>query len=113
MQNSDKLKFLKDKLILVENLTDKISDYLDKDFITEANYTKNLDSLYSSRKKELYELKKLMTTFNTLIDDSLSIRVEVLIEKDKNNLDKLNKKIEFIRLNLRKLNNKKSLLLYR
>jgi len=113
MQNSNNIKYLQNKLTMVEDLTDKITNYINKSSANEKYYIKNLDSLYMSRKKELTELKRLITSFNNLIDDSFSKRVENLIAKDKENLNKLNKKIELIRENLRKLNNKKSLLLYR
>lgn len=113
MQSSKVMEDFKNQLSLVESLTDDISEFLNKDWQKDTDNIEKLNRLYRIRKKEVINLKSLIEKINSKLNESLKKRVADLVEKDKDNIDKINRKFDEVKSNLRNLNNKKSLLLYR
>lgn len=112
MQESENIK---KKLKFVEELTDKISRLLEKD---EGKEDKEINELYKQRRKAVEELREMIISGEAkkFIEDPDNLwneRIASIMEKDKINMDKLEKRTKGIGEKLKNIYKQKNLLIYK
>jgi len=101
----------------IERNTDKIAEILAFHGRLNSEQIKELSNLYDKRQEMLDELKKWYKTEEALIyfkkdKDKFDKRITSITEKDKKQLDNIEKRAKDLKSKLKEMNKQKSVLIY-